>query len=211
MRIVPDSASLREGNDAHEPKGTPDRNNDGKGDGGQFAKKEAAQGAGAAGTNPVGDITARNGRWGGEPAADDAWGQGARWYYFPPEQGAFTAHRVASIALRDLGPTLDRLSFSKGAESVAAHLKTLAPEPPEGYEIVYRIGGKKGELAGYNAANATGLTAFLDQMTDDGDTTIEWGFQLAKYPSYLNVYVAKIYQRSKDAYFGGFKRGGWGR
>jgi GNAT superfamily N-acetyltransferase len=44
MRIIPDNAAarLREGNDAHEPKGTPDRDGDGRGDGGQFAKKDTS-------------------------------------------------------------------------------------------------------------------------------------------------------------------------
>jgi hypothetical protein len=40
MLIVPDSAGFREGNDKHEPKGTPDRDGDGRGDGGQFARRD---------------------------------------------------------------------------------------------------------------------------------------------------------------------------
>jgi hypothetical protein len=47
VRIIPDYAPLREENKQHEPKGTPDRNGDGRGDGGQFAKKDGTTTPGA--------------------------------------------------------------------------------------------------------------------------------------------------------------------
>jgi hypothetical protein len=50
---VREARRLREGNDTHEPKGAPDRNGDGRGDGGQFARKDQGGVPVEPGTTPL--------------------------------------------------------------------------------------------------------------------------------------------------------------
>ncbi len=194
---------IHESNDCHTPPGSSD--------GGQFCSNDAEIVGG--GTMPIGDSPAGYIRWGRVPKTE--YEQGSRWYSFPETGGNFTARRVKSVDLDSVADALTRADSTEGQVGVEKALEKMAPEPPAGYEVVYRIGGKEGELAGFNAANARGLTEFIYQMTNDGDLSIPWGFSTQQHKAYINIYFAKIGSRDAKSFGagggGGFKRGAWGR
>ena len=158
---------------------------------------------------PVGMTPARTGRWG--LPADNEYERGSLWYSFPETGGDFEAERVASYPLSgEVGDKIDKLYFHEGGPGLERYLQSLAPKTvPAGYTVIYRIGSESGGLAGRQGANARGLIEFIDQMTDGGDTTVKWGFQLAKGERYLSVYLVRLGSTDEN-YEGGFRKG-WSR
>jgi hypothetical protein len=150
---------IHESNDCHNPPGP---------GGGQFCGK--AKGAGAASST-----YARFGKQPPEGPQGD-WARSALWYDFGGKAEVSGDVPVAAHPLKDLAKTMPG-----GQEAQAQYLDSLTPPPPPGFTKVMRIADRPG-LAGTNAANARGMTEFIDMQTQ-GDYSIEWAFQLDDNPT----------------------------